>query len=81
MNNTKLQSLQLGDAQTLTRKDLKKISGGATYCYNEIRYDDGYTYTASQGSDIEGCRSLVGTSYEDTFGTFTVKNCFCTSYA
>lgn len=82
MKKLSLKNLKLEANNMLERNQLKTIFGGygATQCWAHIQYDDGYTYSASQGADIDGCRALVGTSYQDRFGNFSVTDCFCTSY-
>lgn len=84
MKKLSLKKLKLREDDLLQKQQLKTIFGGyeqTQMCYNKIEYDDGYWYVSNQGSDINTCQNLVGTSYNDSFGTFTVKNCFCTSYA
>lgn len=82
MKKLNLKNLNLAQDDLLPREQLMTVFGGyGLMCYNEISYDDGYWYVANQGSDIDTCRSIVGTSYTDSHGTFTVNNCFCTSYA
>ena len=65
----------------LSKTEQKNIIGGkATHCYVVIQYEDGYTYSAGQGTDVEGCRSLVGNTYDGgSDGNYTVQYCFCTS--
>jgi hypothetical protein len=67
----------------LSKSEQKNIIGGitqATHCYVVIQYDDGYTYSAGQGTNVAGCRALVGNTYDGgSDGNFTVQYCFCTS--
>ncbi|MCB0743416.1 MAG: hypothetical protein KDC67_05895 [Ignavibacteriae bacterium] len=75
-----MKKLKLSGAKALTREQQRNINGGSGVergCCNRIQYDDGYYYSACNGQSKEECQNLVNTQFTDSFGTATVKECFC----
>lgn len=77
MKTLSFKDLNLGPNDLLQRDELRSILGGARGCCNRIRYDDGYEYSACNGSSVEECRGLVGQSFQVGDQSMTVYECFC----
>ncbi len=84
MKKLSLKNLKLEANDMLQRDQLKSVFGGyggyngqGQGCCNTIEYDDGYIYTACNGSSPTACGALVGYTFTDSYGTATVIGCIC----